>query len=181
MRTLLPTADQLLLPEVATNVEKDIQHRRQRAKQQYDKGAKQLPPLIVGQTIRLQPVGNGEKWKKATVLKKVGERSYLVKTTNGQIYRRNRKFLRSTNESIEQDDLPSTDEDAADELYVPTTEDHQMPTNLTDDITDDLTTPEQPRDQPENAIVTRTGRVVKPSSRYKDFVKLQVKTIYFLC
>ena len=107
-RTLLPICNQLLLPEVATNVEENIRCRRQKAKQQYDKGAKQLPLLTVGQTIRVQPVVCGDKWKKATVLKKDGEQSYLVKTSNGQIYRRNRKYLRSTNESMEPDDSSST-------------------------------------------------------------------------
>ena len=46
----------------------------------------------------VQPVKHQEKWKKATVVKKVSDRSYLVKTANGKIYRRNRKHLRQTNE-----------------------------------------------------------------------------------
>ena len=70
--TLLPTSEQLLLPEVATNVEKNIQWRRQKAKEQYDKGAKQLPLLTKGQTVRIQPTKQGDKWKKAVVVKQVG-------------------------------------------------------------------------------------------------------------
>ena len=106
-----------------------IQHRRKAAKQQYDRGAKQLPPLVSEQIVRVQPVKYGEKWKKATVIKKVGERSYLVKTPNGQIYRRNRKYIRSTNEVTEPEDVPRAEGDAEDELCVPTTEEQTEPTN----------------------------------------------------
>lgn len=63
-----------------------IQHCRKAAKQQYDRDAKLLPPLAIGQIVQVQPVKHGEKWKKATVIKKVGERSYLVETPSGQIY-----------------------------------------------------------------------------------------------
>ena len=51
-------------------VEEEIQHRRQKAKQQYDKTAKELPTLAVGQAIRIQPVKRWERWRKNAVLKK---------------------------------------------------------------------------------------------------------------
>lgn len=50
---------------------------------------------------------------------------------NGQIYRRNRKYIRSTNEVTEPDDIPGAEEDAEDELCVPTTEEQIKPTNKT--------------------------------------------------
>jgi len=93
---------------------------------------------------------HGDKWKKATVLKKDGEQSYLVKTSNGQIYRRNRKYLRSTNESMEPDDSSSTEEDAADELYIPTTEDQQTSTNQTNGTSEGQPSSDQSRTLPEN-------------------------------
>ena len=46
-RTLLPTPEVLLQPEVASNVTGDI--KRQKAKWQHDKAAKQLPELAVDQ------------------------------------------------------------------------------------------------------------------------------------
>ena len=98
-RTLLPTSKQLLDPEIATNV--GVRLRKKAAKQQHDRGAKQLPPLSSGQIVQVQPINHGEKWKKATILKQVGERSYLVKTLTGHIYRRNRKFIRATKEGME--------------------------------------------------------------------------------
>ena len=68
-------------------------------------------------------------------------------------------------------------EDAADELYIPTTEDQQTSTNQTNGTSEGRPSSDQSRTRPENntrprVIVTQTGRVVKPSSRYKDFLKL---------
>ena len=171
-RTLLPTAEQLLYPEIATNIVEGIQHRREAAKQQYDRAAKQLPPLASGQIVRVQPVKHGEKWKKATVLKKVGERSYLVKTPNGQIYRRNRKYIRSTNEP---NDMPKPEEDAEDELQIPTTEEQIEPTNQTNNPNEQETESTLTRNPPENCTsetTTRRSRIVKPSTKFRDFVKL---------
>ena len=97
-KTLLPTTSALLQPRVVTNVPEDIVYRRQKAKAYYDKGACPLPPLEIGDTVRLQPQDKGGFWSKATVVKKVAEHSYLVKTAQGHLLRRNRKFLRFTGE-----------------------------------------------------------------------------------
>ena len=50
-RTQLPTASELLKPEIPRGVEEEIQHRRHKAKQQYDKTAKELPTLAAGQAV----------------------------------------------------------------------------------------------------------------------------------
>ena len=41
----------------------------------------------------------GRKWRRGVCIKKVAPRSYLVKV-DGSIYRRNRKFLRSAQDSV---------------------------------------------------------------------------------
>ena len=46
--TQLPTTSELLKPEIPRGMEEKIQHRRQKAKQQCDKTAKELPTLAVG-------------------------------------------------------------------------------------------------------------------------------------
>ena len=56
--TLLPTTETLLYPAVARNVEDEIKQRRQTAKFWYDKAAKFLPELQIGQGVRMQPVEN---------------------------------------------------------------------------------------------------------------------------
>ena len=97
-KTLLLITTKLLQPKVATNVTEDIDYRRQKAKAHYDKGAHQLPSLEIGDTVRLQPQDRAGTWSKASVVRKVAERSYLVKTLQGHLLRRNRKFLWSTSE-----------------------------------------------------------------------------------
>ena len=66
---------------------KKIQCRRQKAKQQYDRTAKELPALAVGQTVRIQLVKRQEQWRMGKVIKKVNIRSYLVQAASGQICR----------------------------------------------------------------------------------------------
>lgn len=99
-RTLLPVTDELLQPKVVEGVPEDIKTRKQKAKHYYDKTAKDLPELDIGETVRIQPDQPKQPWRKVKCLQKVGPRSYLVEAENGQKYRRNRKFLRTTGEEL---------------------------------------------------------------------------------
>ncbi len=104
--TLLPTAVAKLQPKVVEGVSGDIKARKQKAKFHYDKTARDLPELNIGETVRLQPDLPKQLWRKAICLQKVGPRSYLIETEDGQVYRRNRKFLRTTNELTTQKETP---------------------------------------------------------------------------
>ena len=97
----------------------EINCRRQRTKQQYGRTAKELPAPADGQIVRIQPVKQKDQWIKATALKKVSARSYLVKAANGQIYRRNRKHFRHTNEVLTS--TLTMHQGAEDESAIPTT------------------------------------------------------------
>jgi len=55
-RTQLPTSSKLLEPKVASGVVDESTLRKQRTKQQYDRIAKELPHLVDGKTVRMQPV-----------------------------------------------------------------------------------------------------------------------------
>ena len=68
-RTQLPTSNKLLKPRVASGVVDAMQHQRQQAKIQYDRTAKELPNLSVGQTVCVQPVKQRDQWKKAIWMK----------------------------------------------------------------------------------------------------------------
>ena len=105
-RTLLPTTESLLLPVVVDNeaVVEDIRLRHHKVKFYYDRQAKSLPELQIGQTVKLQPGQKGGTWKRALTFDKLGDRSYLVKTNDGATYRRNRKFIRAVPESTEEQD-----------------------------------------------------------------------------
>ena len=74
-------------------------------KRNYDKTAKPLKSLNIGQSVRVQIKG---EWLPAVILDKYKNRSYSVQTENGGIYRRNRRFLIPTNEKIDiGDNMPN--------------------------------------------------------------------------
>jgi len=59
------------------------------------------------------------QWEKATVVKKVSTRSYILKVANGRTFRRNRKHLRQTNEALP--NMSVIEQGAEDEAAIPTT------------------------------------------------------------
>ena len=69
-------------------------------KEYYDRSAKPLQPLLVGDDIRYQ---EGKTWKQGIVTKGDGNGSYTAKNTEGAVYRRNRRHLLQTNEKFEPD------------------------------------------------------------------------------
>ena len=188
-RTLLPTRNELLQPKVAANVQSDIEYRRQKAKAYYDKGAHSLPALQIGDTVRMQPLDRTGSWSKVSVVKKVAERSYLVKTDQGHLLRRNRRFLRSKREL--QDVSPkgmTIPEMPAMELHRPELLKEPLTTEVQSSQADKSTQQEemssadkveqQAAEQMEvptaesPAQVTRAGRAIKTPAKFKDFVKL---------
>lgn len=73
---------------------KDLQKRQKR---NYDKQTKMLKVLSRNDTVRVE---NANCWdKKAVVLEEVNPRSYVVRTENGQVLRRNRRSLLKTQET----------------------------------------------------------------------------------
>ena len=63
MKTTLPIAQQLLEPEVPPDVKKKLILKRRKAKKYFDKGAKELPELVIG--VRVKPVVKKSKvWQR---------------------------------------------------------------------------------------------------------------------
>ena len=181
-KTLLPTTSGLLQPRVVTHVPEDIVYRRQKAKAYYDKGAHPLPPLEIGDTVRLQPQDKKGFWSKATVVKKVAERSYLVKTAQGHLLRRNRKFLRFTGEMPDevtsQALLPTETFNEESQIQSTPSQGNQSAQAQVELPQQQEETPQPTADQNSSNNTgtpvksTRAGRTVKTPDRYKDFVKL---------
>uniref|UniRef100_A0AAV2M0U2 Uncharacterized protein n=1 Tax=Knipowitschia caucasica TaxID=637954 RepID=A0AAV2M0U2_KNICA len=94
-QTSIPVTNKLLEPVVVTGVTEKLQYRRQLAKSFYDRSARVLPELEVGETVRMKPPpGDTSRiWRAGTCLGKVAPRSYLV-DMDGSVYRRNRVDLR---------------------------------------------------------------------------------------
>jgi hypothetical protein len=96
IRTNLPMVHQL------SKRSRDIAMRKveQKVKQKdrHDsKGVKPLDLLTPGQTVRIQR-DNGRWSNRAVVVKEIAPRSYIVKTENGSLLRRNRRDLLKTSE-----------------------------------------------------------------------------------
>ena len=89
-RTMIPTHRRLLLPQAVDpdRVVKALQLRQGISKSNYDKQSRDLPPLEVGDKVRIRP-NRGQQWRKAEVL----PRSYLLEDEQGRIYRRNRRQI----------------------------------------------------------------------------------------
>ena len=91
-RSLVPVTTNLLYPKVVDGVQESLQLRRQKAKSYFDKNAKTLPELDIGQDV--QVAGQRKKTcQPGKCLKILSDRSYLVQTDRETV-RRNREDLR---------------------------------------------------------------------------------------
>lgn len=95
LKTSLPVANKLLEPVVIQGVPERLRQKRQVAKAKYDRSARDLPELKVGEQIRMRPLPGDRtgRWERGTCLQQVAPRSYLV-DVGGTRYRRNRVDLR---------------------------------------------------------------------------------------
>ena len=94
LRAKLPARSRLFTPQVV-NAQCQLQQRRDKYKQYYDRGSKRLTELQPGSVVRER---HENVWELAVVLRKQGHpRSYTV-TREGREYRRNRRHLMNTAE-----------------------------------------------------------------------------------
>ena len=110
-RTLIPTSEKLLKPKVISPkvVYKEITQRKAKHKYYYDRHARHLKEMSVGDAVMML---DGNKWKPAKVIAVSQEapRSYVIKTPEGQTYRRNRRHLKRAPNNSTKASL-TTDED----------------------------------------------------------------------
>ena len=156
LRSSIPISRQLLKPETINH--NQFQHSRteqqQNQKKYFDKTSKSLPPLKKGDTVRFKKDPTSP-WVPATIYAKHDTpRSYIIETSNGSRYRRNRIHLRQT-----QDLRPDPSPDA--ELHIT----DQPETNVGQQTA-------LPNLLPENAPAaqlktSRYGRVINQDPKYK--------------
>ena len=97
LRSSLPMMPAQLSTPYSQTCRQKLESRQVKQKLQYDKSAKLLPPLQANDVVRYL---NGSSWAQATVIKQHSTpRSYIIKTANGTLLRRNRKHLRKSAES----------------------------------------------------------------------------------
>ena len=169
-KTLVPTASTLLQPRVVEGVKEKIEVKRQKAKGCHDRKAKTLPPLEVGQEVRVAPLHRHQSWTSGTCVEKLTDRSYLVKTDKATVIRRNRQMLRprEQSDSSPAEDLPvqiHEDPSTQGQPTVPTHSESIVPGTPPEATTPD--TIDVPVQQAEQR--TRT-RVVRKPTRFQDYV-----------
>uniref|UniRef100_A0A146L0H7 RNA-directed DNA polymerase n=2 Tax=Lygus hesperus TaxID=30085 RepID=A0A146L0H7_LYGHE len=92
-RNRIPMTEKLLIPEVVPEVQELIAAKRRRTKFYYDKSARTLPDLEVGQEVLVKP-NSGRMWKSGEVEEKHGQGASYDVVVDGKLYRRNRTWLR---------------------------------------------------------------------------------------
>ena len=163
-RTLMPVKDSLLNPKVVPEYTREqLLKQKERQKRYHDRSARDLPPLRAGDAVRIAPSQGHPEWRKGVVETDLGRRSYDVKVEGGAVYRRNRRDIRSShhtpNEQVEpmeiscdrREDNPSTEK---------CTDTENGRKKCTDNETG---SPMEKTTSPE--IRTRSGRVVVPPNR----------------
>ena len=172
-KTLLPTKASPLQPKV-TDVQKELRSKQDRQSVYYDRSAKDLDTLKIGDHVRVQPFAPYTVWRAARVLRPVDTRSYEVQLENDRVIRRNRRHLRrafgGTPMDTETVDLspPGTAPTQTDAGTVP---DRNTDTHTRAVPDGSATTCTEDNDMPAtSAATTRCGRTIVRPQRYKDFV-----------
>jgi len=98
LRTHMPTIPTLLQPTISEGIRERLTHRQQKQKGLYNRGAKPLPDLAPGDSVRYQV---DKAWKPATVIKRhESPHSYYIQTHHGTVIGRNRYHLKQINEAV---------------------------------------------------------------------------------
>ena len=146
LKTKLLTTAELLEAQIPTDARSQLLAQQQKQKFYFDRGAKSLPPLRKGDAVRVK-TPNG--WKPATVTKLANTPRSAIVTSDGTLYRRNRRDIIKTSQ-VGRDpctQTPQGDKEAC------------------------MKTPPGNRNasKTSNIVRTRSGRIVR-SPRQKDFV-----------
>ncbi|KAK5866506.1 hypothetical protein PBY51_020693 [Eleginops maclovinus] len=148
-RTLLPTRDSLLQPEVKQTTRELIDRQRRQAKY-FNRTAKDMDTLKRGDRVRIQPFDPHTVWRKATVVNPVDHRSYAVQLDTGGVLRRNRRHLRR-----DQGTAPSVAN------HTVTEETHTTP--------ETVATPDRVVGDTQQTVTTKSGRAVVRPGYLKDY------------
>lgn len=125
-RNKIPMSKELLIPEVVPEVQEMITQKRRRTKHHYDKSAKPLPELEIGQEVLVKP-NIGKSWKSGAIEENLGNGASYDVRVDGKLFRRDRTWLRKQNlspprlprSSVKVQKSPSPKKNRNDELGAP--------------------------------------------------------------
>ena len=159
-RRRTPVTTNLLYPEVVDGVQESLQLRRQKAKSYFDRNAKTLPELDIGQDVRV--AGQRKKTRqREKCLEKLSDRSYLVQTDSDTVCR-NREDIRP---KLDADQTTRWDVDQATSIMP-----SLIPGKAKFASEADAARPQTPT-RPDPSMVRRTSSMtVKPPARFQDYL-----------
>ena len=199
-RTTLPTTDQLLAPAMINFriVEEEILKKRRDSKAHYDKSASvEQRPINIGNYAYAKPPPRhrGNPWVYGEVIKKDNVRPYTIRTPQGNTIRRNRVQLKpaapppTSTYQPQAAAIPATEDTRIHSIPLPvTTKQPQVTQDPTPSMQasqqihkeqhgaagatpGQLQEPAKPQNPNRNPMTqTRSGRVIKPPERLKDYV-----------
>lgn len=96
VKTRMPISDSLLTRNNLgeETVRNKLKEKKEKQKYYYDRNAKALPVLNLGDLIIFKK--NGKEWNYGTIVGNVNGRSYIVKDNFENYFRRNRRFIAKT-------------------------------------------------------------------------------------
>ena len=167
IRTFIPQDEQQMRPKLVNldEIKKQRERRQLRMQQGNDKTAKELGELHVGQPVMLKTVNDRvNKWKEATVLEKLSDRSYLVDQGDG-IVRRNRHMM---------SERPVGDERDRGRKKVVEEQVTRRPSEFREDEKENNNKEPEIKKEAKSPVVTRTGCLSR-KPRYLDDYETQNK------
>ena len=170
-KTRIPTSVQMLKPQLPADVEQKLGKNKAKQSFYYDRGSKELNDLQPGDVVRIQSprgIGRRKPWTKAHVGEKVDVRSYEVRTEDGRVLRRNRRYFRLT-KGANTPDTEAVVLSQASQASTTTTVQQPPPAAAAAAAATPQSHQEVTSRQTQNQIpyVTRSGRVVKQLVRFK--------------
>lgn len=100
IKTKLPTAELLLFRNSIDESEigERIKKKRKKQKEYFDRNAKTLPELQLGDRIIFKKTD--KKWYYGKIVQNINGRSYVIKDNNNNYFRRNRRFIVKSKNSV---------------------------------------------------------------------------------
>lgn len=170
----VPVTKKLLVPKIVTKP--DNTETLRKTEYYYNKNAKNLPELKVGDRVIVSNIDNSNKWEPGTIIKcdNFRPRSYHIKLDkNAKIFVRNRRFIKKCNLPCNYDELFETELEDLINDYKETHENisvsNSSPTVSNDNNKNCINSPVRKIPQQTNISVRRSAREKRLPKRFDDY------------
>lgn len=147
-------------------VQKKISDKKVKQKEYFDRKTRKLSTLNTGDKVMFKK--EASNWVYGEIVEAVNDRSYLIKSCAGKIFRRNRRLIVKTNNTAEEDTDPyDFFDDQDDNILVEGQQPDETQRNLPQQ---DISIENPPlATAASNQTTTRYGRIIRPPNRYGNW------------